>query len=175
MRLGPVAIVFAPGADEYAGGGSSGTTTSVGSGCEGGTLDLPVDPPGRLGGTPGGEANDCELEEACPGGGDAGDSNGFEFVDGMELFSDGGSLGARNGFDMLDVGMKEIRDERWKTSTFESASPAQIVNCLGIAAVSRSESEMRIMMHIMNVYDYLPYEVGSGSSPIHCLPSPPGT
>jgi hypothetical protein len=87
-------LVPAPGPDEYAGGGSSGTTTSVGSGWEGGTLDFPVDPVGRLGGTPGGEANVCELEEACAGGGDVGGSNGFKLVDGIELFSGGGSLGA---------------------------------------------------------------------------------
>jgi hypothetical protein len=53
---------------------------------------------GWFGGIPGGEANDCELEDA------AGGSNGLELVDGIELFPGGGPAGGSNGFDMILYG-----------------------------------------------------------------------
>ena len=49
---------------------------------------------GWFGGIPGGEANDCELEDA------AGGLNRLELVEGIELFSGGGPAGGSNGFDI---------------------------------------------------------------------------
>ena len=74
---------------------------------------------GWFGGTLGGEAT--ELDDA------AGASNGFELVDGTELFSGGGPAGGSNGFDMVLYSQGVAKIKAKEDRRRRPASPATSV------------------------------------------------
>jgi len=96
------------------------------SGCAGVGAVLAL---GWVGGIPGGDATDWELDEA------AGGSKGLELVDGIELFSGGGPAGGSNGFDIVLYAQEVTKIKIKEDGRRRPASPATCLGCLGTASL----------------------------------------